>query len=143
MRRRNSIPISETPLGVLIMAGFILMISIYSFCVLIKEFRPKVFGKKIEAKVHSIDSVYSGLYHNRKQYNYKAILEFKYENTLLYKKYSLVSSKKKGAILDLYYSPDYGFYDPYIKEILYVFLTISVISTLLLLFFFYEYFKTR
>ena len=112
---------------------------LYVSIFLIKEIRPVIFGNKIRAKIHKIDSTYSK---HLKQYNYYPVIEYKVGDKLLYKALDDLQSDKETynnkSDLIIYYDDRYGFYNVDKLTVTLIFTSISLFFLFLSLLFFYQ-----
>jgi hypothetical protein len=146
--RNNGIPISEVPIGALIMFGFIFTSSFLFFMLLGSNYIPVFFGEKIQSTVVGIDSIYHKP-KNYYRYDYFAVFEYSKKNIALKKAVYSSSSKKEiiqqdiGKKSEVYYLKGYNIIDPeemFLSNTLMIFLFFFWFIPAL---FFYSYFKEK
>ena len=137
----RGLPIKETSLGVLIMLAVMFIISIYSLCVMLITFEPRILGYRINALVIKVDSIKS--HKNNNIYHYFGKIKFKnLKNNEIIEDYGFENKLQKNDNLNLYYDEKYGLYDPKNQNVYFIFLVISFVISVILGAFFYNYFAS-
>jgi hypothetical protein len=146
--KNNGIPLSHTPLGALIMLGFMFFTSFIFFMLLASNYIPLFFGEKIQSTVVGVDSIYH-MPRNKYRYDYFAV--FEYSKKDIKEKIAITSYSAKKAIIEeeigqkreIYYQKGFGVIDPKGMFLSNAMMIVLFIIWFVIGLFFYAYFKEK